>query len=790
MQQSVFRSLLTSAALLTAGLIAILLLVMYRSTVLPIEEKSRAEAIILAEREVSLRLRAKEDSVLSFAAGLSRDPRVVGGLLAGDRELALSGIRTVTEDFSAISAYRSIRAQVIGADGVIYARSWDPAFFGERAPHPLAARVLQTREAAATFGIGNAGVGVIGFAPVMHEGRVLGLVSVTQGVGSVVRALREAGLEWTLLLSRAALQERFRGTIPATYEVSPEFDDEYLLAHREWFDGEAAEWVRRSRGAPVGTASEARLVDGYILIDMPALDKADQVIGRSVVRASAEVVSRDISQGRRSMYLLSLALAAAVTLVVGLLMLVVRRRLVMPMFEIVSTINDVISSGRFSGRVEVRRPDELGLLAENFNALLANVERALNEASAVIGGIAGGDFARRMKTDYRGDLASLRDGIEAAAIELQRSHHTMEQANLAKGQFLANMSHEIRTPINGVIGMLSLLEHTKMSAEQAEQVRLAQSSAGLLLGLVNDILDFSKIEAGKMNIEQRALDLHGLCRELAEVFSHAATAKGLKLRLDIAEGVPVWVQGDSLRLRQVLNNLVSNALKFTEHGEIRLLVAEREGKLLISVCDSGIGMTEETLGRLFQSFSQADNSTSRKYGGSGLGLKISRELALLMGGDVEVVSTLGQGSEFCLSLPCIPCAAPEGGAEGVPVQHNFVGKRVLVVEDNLINQKLAMKLLETFGLDARLANHGQVALEVLAQESFDLVLMDCQMPVMDGYTATRLMRQSDLRIPVVALTANASAEDRQRCISAGMNDFLTKPYTRASLEATLARWLD
>ncbi len=470
-------------------------------------------------------------------------------------------------------------------------------------------------------------------------------------------------------------------------------------------------------------------------------------------------------------------------------MVIVRRRLVAPMFNIIAIINDVISSGHFSRQVEVAREDELGLLSKNFNDLLVNVERGLREAATAIGEIAAGDFEQRMAGGYQGDLATLRDGINAAAAELKRSHDSMVAASEAKGQFLANMSHEIRTPINGVIGMLSLLEHTTLSEEQAEQVKLAQSSAELLLGLVSDILDFSKIEAGKMTIEQHPIDLHALCHELAGVFEHAAKSKGLALRMHYPEQISRWIEGDSLRLRQILNNLVSNALKFTESGHIELAVNQSDGQLRITVRDTGIGMHPETLARLFQSFTQADSSTSRKYGGTGLGLNISRELAILMGGDITVESMSGVGTTFTLELPWRPCEAPVATSKGAAVHQDFNGKRVLVVEDNLVNQKLAVKLLEKFGITVALAQHGQEALDILKTARFDLVLMDCQMPVMDGYTATRLIRQSDVRTPIVALTANASADDRQHCILAGMNDFLAKPYTLPKLRDLLDRWL-
>jgi signal transduction histidine kinase len=477
--------------------------------------------------------------------------------------------------------------------------------------------------------------------------------------------------------------------------------------------------------------------------------------------------------------------------VVALLMGLVRQRVIRPVEELVSTINTAVSSNRFSSRFNSGSKDELGELASSLNRLFGSLGQAIHEASQAITELSQGDLDRRITAPFMGDMEQFKSGFNAAAIKLQDTQLRLQEASKAKSQFLANMSHEIRTPINGILGMLTLLEQTPMDHEQREQVALARHSAELLLGLVNDILDFSKIEAGKMTLEQLPLDLNRMLRQLEATFRNEAERKGLQLHTRIDPALSQWVLGDVLRLQQVINNLLSNAFKFTDQGQIHLeLSLVNSGQLRIQVQDSGIGISSEAASTLFQSFTQADSSTSRKYGGTGLGLKISRELVELMGGSMDFSSQPGQGSVFWLDLPYRPCEAPQVKSTNptdLPVWQN---QRVLLVEDNLVNQKLAIKLLEKFGIQPDLAINGEEAVERAGQHAYDLILMDCQMPVMDGYTATRTLRTAGYGGPIVALTANASTEDRDHCHAAGMDDFLAKPYRMESLIEILKKWLN
>ncbi|WP_181259979.1 ATP-binding protein [Pseudomonas aeruginosa] len=502
----------------------------------------------------------------------------------------------------------------------------------------------------------------------------------------------------------------------------------------------------------------------------PLLDGASEGDGQSGEDYLGRVVvgmSNDAFSQRQQEILLKAALLAAFALILTFL---VARRLAQRLSAPISTMGqavEAIQSGDYKTSLPILDDGEIGDLARHINNLASGLDRASREQ-------------------------------EQAISQLISAREEAEQANRAKSDFLAMMSHELRTPMNGVLGMLQLLETTEQTREQAEYTALATESTEHLLKVINDILDFSRIERGALELECIPFNLLELVQGSALVFQHSAQQRGLALELQIQAGLEnIEVCGDPTRIRQILVNLLGNALKFTEEGAIHLSLEWQALDhdvlwLTCAVHDSGIGISPERLEHMFDAFQQADSSISRRYGGTGLGLAIARTLAERMGGTLQAESKEGSGSTFTLEIPLpfqqSPAHRQQAAGDAAPVA---AGQEILLVEDNPVNQTVIEAMLRSLGYRVTLVADGIQAVRSAERQRYDAILMDCRLPVLDGYSATREIRaqENGRQVQIIALTANALQGDRENCLQAGMNDYLAKPFKRAELQRILQRWI-
>ncbi len=695
-------------------------------------------------------LREKKVIALTNVINLSSNYSIIESLKSRDRNVAIAGLQTLSQKFKEQTIYKNIKVHLHDANLRSFLRTWDVEKHGEDLAgfRKTLRDVKENKKAIATIELGRAGLLIRGIAPIENDGVYLGSVEFMQGFNSIVKNLRKNREYETAFL----MKEDYLSV--ATALSSSRKVKEFVLALKEKNVDKG--FLNSLKGVDIEDTKNFQISDEYFLVSEPIKDFSNVIVGYALIGEKTSMVETVIAKAKSSLLKQVYIIFFIDIIILIYLIIIVRKKIIRPIVDMEKMAQELSLGGAdLSKRLPVKSNDEFGRASKSFNLFLEKVESIAMEA---------------------------------------------QEANRSKSAFLSNMSHEIRTPMNAILGFAEILNDEINDKRLKSYLKTINSSGKTLLYLINDILDLSKIESGKLEIIKKSVHAQELFMESVNIFQLQAQDKGLELTFEMDEKTPPSLLLDPVRVKEILINLIGNALKFTDAGRVSLKVLVEEVpnnssvvNLIANVRDSGIGISSKNLKNIFESFEQTEKQDVRKYGGTGLGLSISKKLAGLMDGSLEVESEEGEGSTFTLRLNSVSIASMSEESESKALARSdlkFHGSKILLVDDVDENRFLIIETLRSTNLEIVEAVNGEEAVELAKADDFDLVFMDIRMPVMDGYVATRLIREFNDSVPIVALTASIMQSELEKLQEKRFNDYVRKPVTREELYGVLAEYLE
>jgi len=697
------------------------------------------------------KIHEKKSVGLTNAINLANNLSVITALMQNDRQIAINGLKYLSEQYKHTTMYKNIKIHIHDKNIHSFLRTWNKKEYGDDLSsfRQTLIDVKKSKKSLVDIEIGKAGLVIRGISPIIHSDKYIGSVEFMQGLNSIVKDLKKIN-DYNLVV----IMKNFFLPIATELTKSKELKKYSLAINRSGIDDD---FFNVLKNIDIDTIDDYYIADDYFITSIPVLDYKNEIIGYAIIGEKCSKIEAIIEASRKSLFEQLYIMFAIDILILIFLIFMIKKSVIEPIRNFDKMATDLLDGkADLSKRMLIKSKDEFGHAASSFNLFL--------------------------------------DKVETIAIKEKK-------ANESKSTFLSNMSHEIRTPMNAILGFSQLLNDEINDKRLKSYLKTIISSGNTLLILINDILDLSKIESGKLELIKTNVHVKDLFEESVNIFIIQAQAKGLKLELDIDKDVPSSLLLDPVRVKEILINLIGNALKFTDKGfiKVRIFLNKTPSKssehinLVIEVEDSGIGISPKNIKNIFNTFEQTEKQDTRKYGGTGLGLSISKKLSIMMDGSLHVESEMGVGSTFIVHLNNIEIVSSIPTQEHKKIDYkniNFNNSTILVVDDVDENRFLVKENLRSTSLNILEASNGQEAVEIAKNNHINLILMDIRMPVMDGYTATKLIREFNQEIPIIALTASIMQEELNKLESQKFNGYIRKPVSVEELFDILTTYIE